>query len=223
MSSFAIENGLIVLNNGSFSYTIQANPSADRVYTLPDTTDTGVSLNDTQTITNKTLIDPTNTIRASQLATISGDVVLTSSQPPIIGQVLTALSSTSAAWRSPGSVSSTFEYSSDNTSTSSTSTTYTNKLVHTTSSLTTGDYLVYYCCEVSQSSTNGSCQVQFDVNGTVSNDTIFYPQNAAMWQSQSGFYKATLSGVVNLTIRFRRSVSTGTASIRNARIFLQKT
>jgi hypothetical protein len=57
-----------------------------------------VGTTDTQVLTNKTITDPTNTVRATQLATTGADVVLTAGVPPSVGQVLTATSAIAAQW-----------------------------------------------------------------------------------------------------------------------------
>jgi hypothetical protein len=60
--------------------------------------DTVVLQNFTQAMTNKTITDHTNTVRATQLATTTADVVLSAGTAPIANQVLIATSPTAATW-----------------------------------------------------------------------------------------------------------------------------
>lgn len=60
----------------------------------------------TQTLTNKDLTDPSNTIRATQLGSSGADIVVSLSTSPLAGYVLTATSATNATWQpSSGDVS----------------------------------------------------------------------------------------------------------------------
>jgi hypothetical protein len=69
-----------------------------RTLTVPDTDDTIVVLDETQTLTNKTITSTTNTVRASELATTGASVVLTGGAPPNAGQILRAVTPTTASW-----------------------------------------------------------------------------------------------------------------------------
>jgi hypothetical protein len=82
----------------STTLTLASIQTVNRTITFPDATDTVVTLATTQTLTNKTLVGTTNTIRATQLATTSGDVIISGSSPPVAGQALVATSATNAAW-----------------------------------------------------------------------------------------------------------------------------
>lgn len=64
-------------------------------------TDTLVARSTTDTLTNKIIVSPTNTVRATQLATTGSDVVIAASTPPTVGQTLVATSATAAQWQSP--------------------------------------------------------------------------------------------------------------------------
>lgn len=63
-----------------------------------------VTLNSSTIETNKTLTDPTNIIRGTQLATTGADVVISSGAQPTTGQALIATSSTTAAFGNPTSI-----------------------------------------------------------------------------------------------------------------------
>jgi hypothetical protein len=75
---------------------------------VPATDDTVTLLTTTQSLTNKTITDPSNVVTASRLRTTGADVVVSSSIPPTTGQVLTATNATTAVWSTPtaGSVTS---------------------------------------------------------------------------------------------------------------------
>ena len=94
-------------NNKQFRF--EANiltPNVLRILTIPDATTTLVGNNNTQSLTNKTIIDPTNIVRATQLATTGADVQISSASPPSPGQVLMATTSTSAQWQNANSIAS---------------------------------------------------------------------------------------------------------------------
>jgi hypothetical protein len=78
----------------------------DDTITLPSGSDSLITLNASQTLTNKTLTDISNILTASYLRTTGSDVRLDLSSPPTSGYVLTATSPTSASWSSPVSLSS---------------------------------------------------------------------------------------------------------------------
>jgi len=58
-----------------------------------------VGTTDTQTLINKTIIDPSNVVRATQLATLTNDVIISGSNAPTAGQALIATSATNATWQ----------------------------------------------------------------------------------------------------------------------------
>jgi len=67
------------------------------------TTSAVVGISDTQTLTNKTLTGLSNQIYASHLMAGPTGVVISGSAPPTSGQVLTAISATSASWQTVSS------------------------------------------------------------------------------------------------------------------------
>ena len=58
-----------------------------------------VGTTDSQTLTNKIISDPTNTVGANQLRTTGASVVIDTAAPPTSGQVLKATSATTATWQ----------------------------------------------------------------------------------------------------------------------------
>jgi hypothetical protein len=64
--------------------TLRTTQSVNRVLTLPDATDVLVARNTNDSLTNKTIIGSTNTVRATQLATTGSDVIISASVPPAI-------------------------------------------------------------------------------------------------------------------------------------------
>lgn len=83
---------------------LTAGGSANSTVTLP--ADGGSAFSDvftlnarTQTLTNKTLTGTTNTIRATQLATTTADVVIDGATAPTAGQGLVASGGTAAIWQ----------------------------------------------------------------------------------------------------------------------------
>lgn len=69
-----------------------------RTLTVPNANTTIVGTDASQTLTNKNITGNTNTVEARQLTTTSAPVIVGTSGPPSIDQILTATSSTSAAW-----------------------------------------------------------------------------------------------------------------------------
>lgn len=69
--------------------------------TMPSGTRTLVALDTTDTLTNKTITDPTNNVAASSLRYASGTVSTVGASVPTAGQVLTAINATTAAWQAP--------------------------------------------------------------------------------------------------------------------------
>ena len=61
-----------------------------------------VGTTDVQPLSNKTITDASNLVRATQLGTTGADVVVNTSGPPTTGQALVATSATAAEWQSLG-------------------------------------------------------------------------------------------------------------------------
>lgn len=91
-TNFSANTGNVVVTNNATMIATKAAPSGNFV----GTTDTQNISN--KTITSSTITDPTNLVRATQLATTGADVVLTTGAPGVSGNVLTLTSPTAAAW-----------------------------------------------------------------------------------------------------------------------------
>ena len=87
------------------STTLASSQTVNRTLTLPNATDNIVSNAFTATLTNKTITGSTNYVGANELKTTGSPVIISSSTPPITGQVLISTSSTSAVWRSANLIS----------------------------------------------------------------------------------------------------------------------
>jgi hypothetical protein len=83
----------------STTTTIAASQTANHTVTLFDATDTVVGLATADTITNKTISDPSNTVGANEIRTTGASVTVDSSDPPTIGQTLVTTSATNATWQ----------------------------------------------------------------------------------------------------------------------------
>ena len=86
-ANFSLNTGNVVVTGNATMAATKAAPVGNFVGTT-----------DTQALINKTITDPTNTVRATQLATTGADVVLTAGAPGSAGQVLTLSSPTAASW-----------------------------------------------------------------------------------------------------------------------------
>ncbi len=107
--TFIIEDNVTAAKK--FRFEADVLNSATTIFKMPagNTITTLVGNDRTQSLTNKTITGTTNTVRATQLSTTGSDVVITSAAPPTAGQVLTALTATTAQWSTAsGSGVSTF-------------------------------------------------------------------------------------------------------------------
>ena len=124
------------------STTLAFNQTSSIVISIPDTTDTVICKNTTDTLTNKTLTSTTNTIRATQLATNTTDVSLTASNTPTSGYVLTATTVNTASWLP--TISSTYYDIYLTTSTNTTSSTLSQLSTLTLTPSQSGTYRVVF-------------------------------------------------------------------------------
>lgn len=88
-------------NSGSQQLIIASSQSTTQTATVPNiaAADSFVMNNTAASLTNKTITDTSNSVRATRLATTGSDVVIsTGAGPTGSGQVLTSTSTTAAAW-----------------------------------------------------------------------------------------------------------------------------
>jgi hypothetical protein len=85
----------------NYTTTVSTSSTNNRTLTLPDISDILVSRTNTETLTNKTLTGATNTVTASLLKSQSSEISISGAQAPQSGQLLTASSSSNAAWKYP--------------------------------------------------------------------------------------------------------------------------
>lgn len=168
-----------------------------------------------QTLTNKTITATSNNVTANSLRTATNSVTVSSATAPSAGQVLTATSPTTAVWQAVSSLSN-YQYEESDTVSSTTSTSFINKVELTTPSLEKGIYRLGYCYEVYNSSSWRSTDVRVTLDGETVAETSAYERNRSRL-TLGGFVNRKLEGVVTATIDFRR-VNGGTAVIRRARL-----
>lgn len=88
--------GATVLNSGTI--------------TVPTGPETLIGRDTTDTLTNKTVTDNSNIVRATQLATTGSDIIISGAAPPVIGQVLRATTPTTANWQTVASTGNNIAY-----------------------------------------------------------------------------------------------------------------
>lgn len=172
-----------------------------------------------QTLTNKTLISPTNNIAANSLNSATTSINVSSATAPTSGQVLTATSGTSATWQSlsvPVYGSNFQEQSSDGQS-STTSTILQTKTSLTTASLPAGTYRLGYSFEVSNAANAVLTEVEVKLDGVI----VAFPTSETDndFKLFGGFVYQGLSGVITASISYKTQTM-GTALIRRARLEL---
>lgn len=111
-----------------------------------------------------------------------------------------------------------FQQTSDDTESSTTSSTFQQKLRLTTPSLPSGTYRIGFYCEYWQSNVSDFCEVKIELNDTTVLATfIFEPEdNDDRWPG-GGFVYQSLSGVNTIDMDWRQQGG-GTAFIRRARL-----
>lgn len=87
-------------STASTTVTLAVPAGATRSITLPTTAGTLATLAGVETLTGKTITDPTNVVTASRLRTTGADVVVSAAAAPVAGQALVATSGTAAGWSS---------------------------------------------------------------------------------------------------------------------------
>jgi hypothetical protein len=91
-ANFSVNTGNVVVTGNATMTATKVAPSGAFVGT------TDIQAISNKTFTLSTITDPTNTVRATQLATTGADVVLSAGAPGATGQVLTLTSPTAAIW-----------------------------------------------------------------------------------------------------------------------------
>ena len=210
----------------STTTTLNIVQTDNRTITFPDITDTLTSKNSIDNFTNKTITDNSNNVSSNSLKTTGTSVNVSNANPPTIGQVLQATSSTTAVWADIQSPNIYYTYVEDLTLSTTTGTTFVQKLRMTTPSLPAGTYRIAcnYNWNTSSTSQDFIGQVQIDDTTTI----ITHRQEAKdPYTNQSflayGFSDNILTaGVHTIDLDFASSSNGTTARIFNAKIELWK-
>jgi hypothetical protein len=114
-----------------------------------------------------------------------------------------------------------FQETSDNIMSSTTSTSYQQKLRMTTTSLPSGSYCISFYSETINSVTSGSVEWRIQLNDTIliasAENMPSHPNDVF---SNGGFYITTLSGINTIDIDWKRIGISGVSRIRRARLAL---
>ena len=180
-----------------------------------------VGTTDVQTLTNKTIIDPSNDVYAKQLFTGSGagSVNVFDATAPTVGQVLTATSGTIANWQTP--LAGTFTVSSATNTITTTSLTYVAMANMTVTIPTTGRYLIMWTGVFSYNTLGARIDTGLHHNNVLIASTNIF---IGVGGSGNDFYNNPITGyyVANINagdpLNLRWFVSAGTATCVN-RIF----
>jgi hypothetical protein len=163
-------NGMLSwLNSDGYTRTLDGVLTASRVYTLPDTSDTIVTVNATQTLTNKTITSNTNNVTAKGLFSATTTVNVSASSAPTAGQVLTATSPTTATWQAPNPNITCYQ-ATDPNALNMTSTSYTLISGMTVTPTQTGTYLVLFDTAFYSNDTN-LVKIAIYRNGSIVSDS----------------------------------------------------
>jgi hypothetical protein len=214
-----IDNGIVYgIDNQHTTGTVRDFNTQSGVYRIG-----GVNVVDVaQTLTNKTITATSNNVNAKGLITATTTVAIGAATAPTSGQVLTATSSTSATWQTPPVFSSFFQQASSDVESTTTSTTFQNKVTLTTSSLVSGTYRIGWMYEWSYNSTNSNFQARVQLNNAT--DLMIHiqePKDGAtnQFHQAGGFYYAVgISGVQTIDLDYSSSVVNSTSRIRRARL-----
>jgi len=117
-----------------------------------------------------------------------------------------------------------FNYAVDDTTSTTTSTTFQQKLRLTTTNLPLGNYIVFWSFEWAISFNNQEVEFRIQANDSI-DINIFNPQGRAdSFINNSGFANYnSASGVNTIDLDFRRVATFGTVSIRSARLSVWRT
>jgi len=193
-----------------------------RTFTVPDADTTLVGTDVVQTITNKTIIGTTNTVRATQLGTTGEDVTVNASSPPLINQLLFATSPTNAEWANAstvlmGSAVTDNQFISESTLDSTSSTTFVDINTMSLTASVPGDpapYLFLFNATCYTSNNSTSLDFSFALNGTALTGTVIRVSPETKERNVSVIFSTpTIADGDIITAQWRRSNSNGTGRI----------
>ena len=184
---------------------------------LDGVTSSVVSINNTQTLTNKTLIGATNTISASQLRTTGADVVISGAAPPTAGQVLQATSATVASWTNR------LPFCASVTAVNLITTTSTTHILATSMSITptSGSYAVTWSASVSSNAASGLVFIQIFAGGVLQGSELRFERGDSSTDNDAGLTcvaKVAVNGSQAIEGRWRQTGGTGEIRGRNLMI-----
>lgn len=192
-----------------------------RTLTVPDVNTTIVGTGSTQTLTNKTINSTTNTVSANNLFSATTAVNVSAAAAPTTGQVLRATSGTAATWQTFPIFGMGYFYGEDNSTSSTSSSTFQQKLRLTTGSLAAGTYRIgwYYQWRISVTNNDFIARVQVDDSTTLFTHQQ-EPQDSGGDQAHQGCgfrHLALTAGVHNIDLDYSTDGS-GTSFIWNSRL-----
>ena len=188
-----------------------------------------VSLGNSQTLTNKTMIDQSNNVTANSLRSATTSILLSSSSAPTRGEILTATSSTTAEWKPASSSESVFgsEYYYDESlkESGTTSSSYELKLTLTTGLLSGGNYRISWFYNYRATSTSGDFVARIEMEDRtiiMEHEQEVKDSGSNIKQQGSGFNKITLTpGKKTFNLKYSNA-SSRASYISNARIEIFK-
>jgi pectin methylesterase-like acyl-CoA thioesterase len=161
---------------------------------------------------------------ASGLRSATTVVAVSAATAPTAGQVLTATAGNAANWQTPSGIifGANFQTAVDETTTSTTSSSYQDKVTMTTPALT-GTYRVSFYCEVATGSSNTRSLARL-YNVTDATELCLHDSRdsaGSLFQGKLGFQYVTFAGVAKVfKIQFASQAGVATISCRRARIEL---
>ncbi len=185
-----------------------------RTLTVPDVSDTIVTLAATQTLTNKFASSATNTIGANEIRTTGASVVVDTAAPPTNGTFLLASGATTASWGNKSAITDGQEVATT-TLVSTTSATYIDLsgMAITTSNSQSMKYVVLVSLECKISSANKTASIIFNVDGL---DVINSERSLKIPSSSSLFLMTTqlMTGLLGNGIVIKVRIKTDGGSLQ---------